>query len=113
MFLGMFLARSNVYPVIATQKAMRQTCRGHQPPQKPPQARADKQPSQPQERLRDELLRGEEPETKAPHDLTESGAFSCSRIRDAVRQACPGQQGRLAAHRSGCNGCSKTALSSL
>jgi hypothetical protein len=51
-------------------------CRGYQPPQKPPQARSDKQPSQSQERLRDGLLREEEPITIVPRDLTESGAFS-------------------------------------
>jgi hypothetical protein len=54
------------------------SCRGYQPPQKSPQARADKQPPQPLERLRDELLRGEEPVTKAPHDFNRVwGFFVC------------------------------------
>jgi hypothetical protein len=42
---------------------------------------AGKQPPQPQKRLRDGQLRGEEPITKPPHDLTGSGAFSCSRVK--------------------------------
>jgi hypothetical protein len=53
-----------------------QTRRSHQPSrQKPPQARVAKQPSQPQERLRGGLLRGEEPSAKAPDDCRVWGRF--------------------------------------
>ena len=54
---------------------------GESSAQKPPQARAAKQPSNPQKRLRDGLLRGEEPVTKAPHDLPSLGHFRESRVR--------------------------------